>query len=177
MKVNGINTNFFETSMPSNINTIYGVAVNNGNVISPINVKGPRATLIYTTDGKLEIKYITDIRKEYDVSKIRWAVGGGGLLQNGKDVYNPKNENFRDDVTRKCNHSGIGFANGKVFLFVKEHTWYDPCPLSRLVKTAQNLELTDAIFFDGGGSSQINYKGQGLKSTRKISTAILLKEE
>lgn len=169
--VNGMNGSWFNREKPSLKCSTWHIAINEGKFIrSNIHWKNyPRGIILYYYDGRIEVKRVTSISKS-EVKKIKWGISGGMLTPD----YNPNLEGYTypfNDVLRYANHSGIGYKNGKIVLFMKPS-----CKMTRFVQSAKNLELDGAIFVDGGGSSQIRYKGKGYKSNRDINTAICLKE-
>lgn len=169
----GINGTWQDNKNAKNPSSIWGLACNRGKPIgdnshtnSPKGYK--RGTIIYYKDGTIEVKRINninEINKTYD-----WAIGGGMLLPH----YNPEIEGFTgafSDVLRRTNHTGIGYRDNKVFLFAKEN-----CTMEEFLDSIRLLQLKGAIFLDGGGSTQLNYKNKGIHSGRILSHGIFIKE-
>lgn len=126
----------------------------------------PRATLIYHTNNKLGFRQLKDITTIKD--NTIWAVGGFMV----KPYMDFKNEQIPPGVNYKTAHTYVGYdAEGKIYLIVKpNHMIADIVPL------LNQLKITNAIVLDGGGSSQMDHPNGSFKSSRKINSAILLKE-
>ncbi|MBU5440339.1 phosphodiester glycosidase family protein [Tissierella sp. MSJ-40] len=76
------------------------------------------------------------------------------------------------DVLGKTNHTGMGYKNNKIYLFAKER-----CTMKEFLHSIKLLELQGAIFLDGGGSTQLYYKGnKGISSSRVLSHGVFIKE-
>lgn len=70
------------------------------------------------------------------------------------------------------NHTGIGYKRNRIYLFV-----HSKCSMHAFRDYVEKLNLDGAIFLDGGGSTQMNYKGnKGIHSSRKLSHGVFLKE-
>ena len=168
--INGTWQNNSEAHMPR---SIWGLAVNNNKAIGPNSYtnspKGyKRGTLIFYKDGTIEVVRVNTI-KEF-TKPVQWAIGGGMLFLD----YNPTVEGFTgqfSDVLRNTAHTGIGYKGGKVYMFVHKQ-----CDMLGFRAKVKALGLDGAIFLDGGGSTQMNYKGKGLHSNRKLSHGVFLIE-
>ena len=172
-KVYGINGTFYDTKTApvDNPESCVFIAMNDGKALSNnAQFNGwngpPRATLIYHTSGLLGFRKLQNITSIANITK--WAIGGYMV----KPYLDFTNEKIPDGVNYKTAHSYIGYdKEGKVYLIVKpNHMIIDIVPL------LDQLKITNCIAIDGGGSSQLNHPGGQYKSTRKINTAILLKE-
>lgn len=108
----------------------------------------PESVLYKTVDGKIGINRVKTIN---ELPKLKWAVGGFGLL----DFYNPKEEGFTgkfSDVLRKTNHTVIGEKNGFIYLiYCKSMT---ASAVNDLCKN--KFMLNKAIMLDGGHIAAIN---------------------
>lgn len=147
------------------------IAINDGKALSNNSQFNgwngpPRATLIYHTNKKLGFRQLKDISTIKD--NTIWAVGGFMV----KPYMDFKNEQIPSGVNYKTAHTYIGYdVEGKIYLIVKpNHMIADIVPLM------DQLKITNAIVLDGGGSSQMNHPGGKYTSTRKINSAILLKQ-
>lgn len=165
---NGINGTFFW-----NNNTI-GIAVNDKKRLDPNShvahdyLQYKRGT-VYYKDGKMFVDRIYDIRP-YNPD---WAISGVMLYPN----YNPTIEGFTGqyaDVLRKTNHTAIGFKGNKIYLIVQQNVTLNDFRINILNSP---IAFDGLVNLDGGGSTQINYNGKGLKASRKVTTAVLLKED
>lgn len=126
----------------------------------------PRATLIYHTNKKLGFRQLKNISTIKD--NTIWAVGGFMV----KPYMDFKNEQIPPGVNYKTAHTYIGYdKEGKIYLIIKPNH-----NISEIVPLMDKLKITNAIVLDGGGSSQMNHPDGQYKSTRKINSAILLKE-
>lgn len=169
----GVNGTFFDinTAPVGSPESCVFIAVNEGKPLSN-NAQyngwnGPkRATLIYHTNKKLGFRQLQSINTIKD--NTIWAIGGYMV----KPYIDFGNERIPDSINYKTAHTYIGYdAEDKIYLIVKpNHMIYEIVPL------LNELGITNAIVLDGGGSSQLNHKEGGYKSSRKINTAILLKE-
>ena len=169
----GINGTWQDTPNAKDPKSIWGLAVNNNKAIGPNSYtnspKGyKRGTLIFYKDGTIEVKRINTI-KEF-TKPVQWAIGGGMLFLD----YNPTVEGFTgqfSDVLRNTAHTGIGYKGNRVYMFVHKQ-----CDMLGFRTKVKALNLDGAVFLDGGGSTQMNYKGKGLHSSRKLSHGVFLIE-
>ena len=147
------------------------IAMNDGNPLSDNSqfngYKGPpRATLIYHTNKQLGFRQLKDINSIRN--NTIWAVGGFMV----KPYMDFKNEQIPGSVNYKTAHTYIGYdAEGRVYLIVKPNH-----NISEIVPLLDQLRITNCIVLDGGGSSQLNHPQGSYKSSRKINSAILLKQ-
>ena len=169
----GINGTFFDTKTApvTNPESCVFIAMNEGKAISNnAQFNGwnspPRATLIYHTSGLLgfrKLQNITSIAKT-----TQWAIGGFMV----KPYMDFKNEGMPGSINYKTAHTYIGYdKDQKIYLIVKPNHM-----IAEIVPLLDQLKITNCIVLDGGGSSQLNHKEGSYKSTRKINTAVLLKE-
>lgn len=166
--INGTWQNNSESHLPR---SIWGLAVNNNKPIGPnAHQNSPngykRGTIIYYEDGSIEVKRINNIN-EID-KPVKWAIGGGMLLPD----YNPSIEQIPADIQRVTAHTGIGYKGNRVYLIVTSSN----CSLSGFKDRVARLNLDAAIFLDGGGSTQMNWKNnKGVHSARKLSHGVFIK--
>lgn len=171
--VYGINGTFFDTKTApvTSPNSCVFIAMNGGKPISNnAQFNGwnapPRATMIYHKNG------LMGFRKLQNINTIRdntiWAIGGYMV----KPYMDFKNEKMPGSINYKTAHTYIGYdEEGNIYLIVKpNHMIYEIVPL------LNDLGITNAIVLDGGGSSQLRHPQGSFTSTRKINTAVLLKE-
>ena len=166
--VNGTWQNNPEAHLPR---SIWGLAGNGNKAIGPnSHTNSPndhkRGTIIYYEDGALEIKRINHIK---EITKpFKWCIGGGSLIPNIIDE-----EKFASDIYRFTHHTGIGYKGNRIYLIVTS----THCSMAEFRNRVLKLELDKAIFLDGGGSTQMNYKGnKGIHSSRKLSHGVFLKK-
>lgn len=166
--INGTWQNNPEAHLPR---SVWGLAINNGKAIGPnSHINSPnghkRGTLIYYEDNTMVVRQINDV-KEID-KPVKWAIGGGSLIP----YYSPGEEKIAADILRNTHHTGIGFKGSRVFLIVTS----THCTMAQFRQRIMNLGLEGAIFLDGGGSSQMNWKdNKGLHSSRPLSHGIFVK--
>lgn len=107
------------------------------------------------------------INKYTEIPNMVWGVSGVMLLPS----YDRYIEGYAADIYRKTNHTIIGFDSGNnVYLIVRTDS-----TMEKLIQVCKDLKLIGAVNLDGGGSSQLNWNGQGYKSSRKINSAIIVK--
>lgn len=167
-KVNGINGTFFDTPRPWLEKSCWGLAVNDGKPIgenSHTTDYNDRKRGVVAWDGhKLYAKRINNYK---EIPSMIWGISGVLL----KPYYSRWKEGYFADVYRTTNHTVIGFdKENNIYLIVrtKSSMW-------RLLRTCRNLGIIGAVSLDGGGSSQLNFNDEGLKSNRRINSAIVLK--
>lgn len=166
--INGTWQNTREAHLPR---SVWGLAGNGNKAIGPnSHTNSPndhkRGTIIYYEDGALEIKRINHIK---EITKpFKWCIGGGSLIPNIIDE-----EKFASDIYRFTHHTGIGYKGNRIYLIVTS----THCNMAEFRKRVLKLNLDKAIFLDGGGSTQMNYKGnKGIHSSRKLSHGVFLKK-
>ncbi len=168
----GINGTWQDTPNAANSSSIWGLAGNNNKPIGPNSHQNSpkgykRGTIVYSEDGTIEIKRINNLK---ELSKpFKWCIGGGSLIP----YYNPAEEQIAEDILRITAHTGIGYKKDRIMLFVTD----SHCSMLEFRTRVLGLGLDGAIFLDGGGSSQLNYKdGKGLYSSRPLSHGVFIKE-
>lgn len=167
----GINGTWQNTVEAHLSRSVWGLAGNGNKVIGPNSYtnspnKHKRGTIIYYEDDTIDIKRINNIN-EID-KPFEWCIGGGSLIPNIID-----DESFASDIFRHTHHTAIGYKGNRIYLIVTE-TY---CTMSEFRNRILKLGLDKAIFLDGGGSTQMNYKGnKGLHSSRKLSHGVFLKK-
>lgn len=169
--VYGINGTWQNNAEAHLSRSIWGLAVNGGKPIGPNSHQNSpngtkRGTLICYEDNTIVVRQINNVG-EID-KPVKWAIGGGSLLP----YYDPSGEKIASDILRYTMHTGIGFKGDKVFLFVTTTM----CSMGTFRERVRKLNLDGAIFLDGGGSSQLNWKGnKGLYSSRPLSHGVFVK--
>lgn len=169
----GINGTFFDTGTApvTSPNSCVFIAMNDGKALSNnAQFNGwnapPRATLIYHTNGLLGFKQLQNINTIRN--NTIWAIGGYMV----KPYMDFANEKMPGSINYKTAHSYIGYdAKGKIYLIVKPNHM-----ISEIVPLLNQLKITNCIVLDGGGSSQMNHPDGSFRASRRINTAILLKE-
>ena len=176
LNINGINGTFYNVKNPTHKDTTWGIATYDNKSIDTnsyvSNYDGiKRGTIICDYDGSMEIKKIYNIKSEINYP-VLWAISGIEMYPG----YNPVDEGFfgaTEDVLRKTNHTAIGFKNKNVYLITSTNlTLFD----FRANILNSSIAFDGLINLDGGGSTQMNYKGKGIKSSRKLNHVIRLKE-
>lgn len=108
----------------------------------------PESVLYKTADGKIGIKRVKTIN---ELPKLKWAVGGMGLLWQ----YDPSAEGFTgkfSDVLRRTNHTVLGEKDGWLYLiYIKNMNARE---INAFCKC--KLMLDKAILLDGGHIAAIN---------------------
>lgn len=166
--INGTWQNTVEAHLPR---SVWGLAGNGNKAIGPNSYQNSpnghkRGTIIYYEDGTIDIKRINHI-KEID-KPFKWCIGGGSLIPNIIDE-----EKFASDIFRYTHHTAIGYKGNRVYLIVTA----SHCTMEEFRNRILKLGLDKAIFLDGGGSTQMNYKGnKGIHSSRKLSHGVFLKK-
>ena len=156
--INGTWQNTREAHLPR---SVWGLAGNGNKAIGPNSYQNSpnghkRGTIIYYEDGTIEVKRINNIN-EID-KPFKWCIGGGMLIPD----YNPTLEKIASDILRTTAHTGIGYKRNRIYLFV-----HSKCSMHAFRDYVEKLNLDGAIFLDGGGSTQMNYKGnKGIHSSR-----------
>lgn len=157
--------------MPQLADSCWAIATNNGKPIGgnamvvSYNKDIKRGTLIYYEDGSIEILRVNSINEFKKNHK--WSISGY-MIYPSLDF---KLEKMPSGIDYKTAHTYIGFKGNVIYLIVKpNHMIKDILPLVR------QLKLDGCIVLDGGGSSQLNHPGGSFLSSRKINSAVLLKE-
>lgn len=118
--------------------------------------------------------YLTN--KEVEWGNVVHAIGAGpSLVRNGKSVYMPEKEGFKDPKilshSSQRSFSGVTKDNKLMMGTVNGVT------IKQLSKIAYDLGLVEAINLDGGASSGLIYKDEYKTATgREISNAIVITE-
>lgn len=171
--VYGINGALYDTNTApvTSPNSCVFIAMNDGKAISNnAQFNGwnapPRATVIYHKNGLMGFRQLQNINTIRNITN--WAIGGFMV----KPYMDFKNEKIPSGVNYRTAHSYIAYdANGKVYLIVKPYHM-----ISEIVPLLNQLKITNCIVLDGGGSSQMNHPDGNFRASRRINTAILLKE-
>ena len=120
----------------------------------------PETVLYRLEDGRFGMKRCLSADELPD--RIRWAVGGMGLLE----MYNPTAEGFTGtyaDVVRRTNHTILGVKNNMVYLIYAKSM--NDAAVNTLCR--DKLQLDYAVMLDGGHVAAIN----GEESFAKINTS------
>lgn len=129
-----------------------GIMIYNGTTLyhySSHYWQGFPQSVLYYDGNKLNIKRIKLAGDLGDVSKIKWAIGGVGLIT--PYGYSPEAEGFSGayaDVLRKCNKTVLATKGNKAYMVVAksiDHT--------DLVGELRKHGFELAISLDGGGST------------------------
>jgi hypothetical protein len=120
----------------------------------------PESVLYRLDDGRFNIARVKHIA-EINATRVTWAVGGMGLLQN----YDPAAEGFvgkYSDVLRATDHAMLGVKNGCIYMVLCRSM------TGREVNDfAQRLGLEMAIMLDGGHIAGMN----GAEPFARVNTA------
>lgn len=165
----GINGTFFDTKNVKSADGCCMIAVDQG---VPIQVKNDFDCLkkgIFVIDraGNMYVDRIGHL-DEWTRSDVYFAVGGLQLLPD----YDPQGHYWQRDVLRHAWHTGIGYKDGEVYLI----TTSVRCDMATFRNKLKTLGLEGAIALDGGGSTQMNFKGRGIHQARGLNTIIRIKD-
>jgi len=170
----GVNLQFFpmgkeyDVSDPKNI---WGIVTNEGKSLGGnsmvVNYKGDkRGTIIYFEDGTLGFKKVNSIN-EYWKPHI-YSFSGFTILP----YMDFKGEGMGPGINYKTKHTFVGYDDeGYIYMIVKPN-----CFAQDIVPLAKKLKLSRLLKVDGGGSSQSRTPTNSIKSTRKVSTVLAIKE-
>lgn len=142
---------------PSGTNPI-SILVRNDEIISSVachywTLGKPETVLYLTNDGSYHMSLCHTAN---DLPKgVKWAVGGGSMIENGQPMFKFKEEGFvgnYSDVQRTTAHCALGFDKYGNILGV----YHKYCSLSSFQTKCLSLGMVDGIFLDGGHISAIN---------------------
>lgn len=165
----GINGSFYDTPNWRDPNSIWTIAISDGQPIggnagfnSYQGIK--KGTFIIDTDGKVHVERLANAAQFR--GKINFAIGGVELIPD----YDPKAEKTAGDILRKTWHTAIGYKESanEIYLIVTNRM----CDMIDFKNQLVRLGLTHAVALDGGGSSQMTYKGRGLHQRRNIASIV-----
>ncbi len=143
------------------------ILINNGEILQStanhyFDYGCPQSVIIIRKDDTVEMGLYKNVWEIKDLSTVKHAVGGVGLI-NTKDSnfkYDPYNEGFRGrfaDVLRKANKTVMAyrFSDNKICLLTRpsifhKGRWFWEYDLLKLVR---DCGYDFAISLDGGGSS------------------------
>lgn len=169
--VYGINGTFFDTPNPTLPNSCWAIATNDGHAIGGNSMlvsytsSIKRGTIVYYADGNIEVLRVNSINEFKKPHK--WSISGYSVYP----YMGFAAEKMSSGIDYKTAHTYIGYKGNKIYLIVKPyHMIKDILPL------VKELNLDGCILLDGGGSSQLRHPSGSYKSTRKINSAVLLKE-
>lgn len=148
----------------------WGIAINRGKPIGEnamLNHPNPRvkrATLLYG-HGRLTIEHLNNIGEAQ--RPIDWAIGGVGLYPS----FDPDYEKVPKDILRCTQHTGMAFKGSTVYLIVSHR-----CSMHEFRNRIRKLDIDGALALDGGGSTQMYWKGnRGIHSSRKLNNMVGVK--
>lgn len=127
-------------------------------------------------------------KPDYNLYGYAWNDGSDislELIPDSKDnnyiscvclVRNSKTETmyYNSALGGKRGRSAIGTKDGKLFLLCCKDGTSDAKTPENLQKYCIELGLKDAVMLDGGGSSQCDFNGQKITSTRIVQNLILV---
>lgn len=129
-----------------------------------------RPVLYYTTKGHLKLEKVQNTNQlTTPVKNIKWAVGGGSLTP-----VDLSGERWGSDVTRAgARRTGIATLDGYVYLITSNSGMSLKTFSGRIYQSlGSNVQAT---FLDGGGSTQMMYKGKSIvRSTRRVDNGIFV---
>lgn len=165
----GINGSFYDTPNWHDPNSIWTIAINDGKPIGGNaafnSYQGVRkGTFIIDKDGKVHVERLANAAQFK--GKIDFAIGGVELIPD----YDPKAENTAADILKRTWHTAIGYkeSTNEIYLIVTNKM----CDMIDFKNQLIKLGLTHAVALDGGGSTQMSYKGRGLHQRRNIASMI-----
>jgi len=169
--LNGINGTFFDTPKPELANSCWAIATNEGKAIGgnamlvSYNKDIKRGTIVYDDDGSIEIVRVNSIN---EFSKPhRWSISGYSVYP----YLNFEEEKMSGGINYKTAHTYIGFKGNKIYLIVKPNHL-----IKEILPLIKDLGLEGCIVLDGGGSSQLKHPNGNYNSSRKINSAVILKQ-
>lgn len=167
-----INGTYFDTPRPQLKESIWQMAIQNGQALGPNawtnSYKGfKKGTMVCFENGQVIMDRFNNLAEIKKLGSIQWAIGGNALYPD----YNLKIEGALPDIARKTHHTVLAYTKDKkvLLLITKE-----PKSLSGvredLLKT---FNLYSAINLDGGGSTSMRANGKViLDQGRKLSTIV-----
>lgn len=167
----GVNGTFFDTPRPGLAKSCWGIATNEGEAIGgnsmlvSYNRNIKRGTIVYYTDGTVEVVRVNSIN-EFKKSH-KWSISGYSVYP----YMNFKEEKMPGGIDYKTAHTYIGHKSNNIYLIVEPN-----CMIKDILPLVKSLGLDSCIVLDGGGSSQLRHPGGNFKTSRKINSAVLLKE-
>ena len=167
----GINGTFFDTPRPQLPNSCWGIATNNGKAIGgnsmlvSYNKEVKRGTIVYYEDESLEVVVVNNIN-EFKKPHI-WAISGYSVYP----YLNFKEEKMPGGINYRTNHTYIGYRGNLIYLIVKPYHM-----INEILPLIKMLNLEGCIVLDGGGSTQLRHPRGSFNASRRINSAVLLKE-
>ena len=171
VRKHGINGTFFDTPRPQLPNSCWGIATNNGKAIGgnsmlvSYNKDIKRGTIVFYEDESLEVLIVNNINEFKKPHK--WAISGYSIYP----YLNFKAERMPGGINYRTNHTYIGYKGNLVYLFVKQYHM-----INEILPLIKMLNLEGCIVLDGGDSSQLRHPMGSFNASRKINSAVLLKE-
>lgn len=171
----GINGTFFDMRKEKVYypESIWGLAINNGVALGPNsdrvnydpNIK--RGAICIDYNGNVSLQVVNNIN---DIKpKPRFAMSGLSLYP----VYDPKAEKVKPDILSRTWHTAIAYKGKDVYLITTKFM----CDMIDFKNRVQALGIEGAVALDGGGSSEIRYKGMYQGSSRGLASAVIIKED
>ena len=167
----GVNGSFYNTPRPQLSSSAWSIATNNGKALGGNSMLVSysrdikRGTIVYYQDGTVEVLRVNSIN-EFK-KPHRWSISGYSVYP----YLNFSAEKMPGGIDYRTAHTYIGYKGNTIYLIVKpNHMIRDILPLVR------QLGLDGCVVLDGGGSSQLNHPNGAYKSSRRINSAVILKE-
>ena len=139
------NTNYHWSGIP------IGLLISEGKQLVSFSVKPERPIFFRTKSGEIGMTKDRTNQEEWRTA----FQAGPTLIWNNLVVYpgSRTDESFKDDITRKTRHLGIGITQvGKILLIgIKNGT------LEELTSAFESYEVPNAMNLDGGSSCRLTY--------------------
>lgn len=166
--VSGINGTFFDTPNPKLTKSCWGLAVSGGKPIGEnahtVDWGGLKRGVIAWDGMDMKCRRINHYK---EIPNMVWGISGVMIMPE----YDRYIEGYATDVYRKTHHTILGFDKDyNVYSIVRTNS-----TMEKLIQVCKDLKLIGAVNLDGGGSSQLNFNGQGYKSNRIINSAIIVR--
>lgn len=166
-----MNGTFFDTPRPALDSSCWAIATMNGkplggnSMLVSYDRSIKRGTIIFYEDGSIEMLRVNSMN---EFKKLHvWSISGYSVYPK---MYFSE-EKIPSGVNYKTNHTYIGYKDNIIYLIVRPNHM-----IKDIVALAKELKLDGLIVLDGGGSSQLRHPSGSYNSTRKINSAVLLKE-
>ena len=169
-----INGTYFNTPKPQSKESIWQMAVQDGQALGPnawINsYQGTKkGTMVCFVSGQVimdRFNNLTEIEK-LGLGKIKWAIGGNALYPD----YNLKLEGALSDIARCTAHTLLAYTKDKkVLLLITKNKRSLSDVRKDLINT---FSLYSAINLDGGGSTSMIANGKIIcDQGRKLNTIV-----
>lgn len=127
------------------------------------HLPGAQSVFIVYKDNRVEMRQIKVLPSEVDLTKVKIAIGGIGLVNNKdpKFKYNPTGEGFSgtySDVLRKTAKTVIGYnaKENKIYLMCRPNIVHKATLGYDLLNLVKDCGYDIALSVDGGGSTFMN---------------------